>query len=101
MGDVFARLRAEQPTAAAELARHFLEGGDTERAIVYATRAGDDAAGRYAHAEAVEQYEVVVGILRERTEAGLLAEVQRRLAGELYDLNRLPEALAAYESALS
>jgi predicted ATPase/DNA-binding CsgD family transcriptional regulator len=100
VGEVLAQLRAEQPTAAAELARHFLEGGDTERAVTYATRAGDDAAGRYAHAEAVQHYEVAVGILREGTASGLLAEVQQRLASELYDLNRLPEALAAYESAL-
>jgi DNA-binding CsgD family transcriptional regulator/tetratricopeptide (TPR) repeat protein len=101
IGEVVEKLRAEPATAAAELARHFLQGGDIERATAYGILAGDHAAGRYAHSEAAQQYEAVLDHLRERGEARSLAEVQRRLAGELYDLNCLPKAVAAYEAALA
>jgi DNA-binding CsgD family transcriptional regulator/tetratricopeptide (TPR) repeat protein len=101
VGEVVERLRAHQMTAAAELARHFHQGGDVDRATTYSIQAGDHAAGRYAHSEAAQQYETALGHLRERGDTRSLAEVQRRLAGELYDLNHLPEAVAAYETALA
>src|SRR5205814_835601 len=82
------------------LARHFLLGGDTERGVEYAIRAGDDAAARYAHAEAAHHYRVALDLLPEPTaDSARAAEVSHRLAGELYDLNKLPEALAAFEAA--
>jgi class 3 adenylate cyclase len=46
----------------AELAYHFFEaaqgGGDVDRAIAYAVRAGDRAAGMMAHEEAARQYDL-------------------------------------------
>jgi class 3 adenylate cyclase len=46
----------------AELAYHFFEaaqgGGDVDRAIAYAVRAGDRAAGMMAHEEAARQYDI-------------------------------------------
>ncbi len=46
----------------AELAYHFFEaaqgGGDADRAIAYAVRAGDRAAGMMAHEEAARQYDL-------------------------------------------
>jgi tetratricopeptide (TPR) repeat protein len=47
----------------AELAYHFFEaaqGGDVDRAIAYAVRAGDRAADTMAHEEAVRQYEMAL-----------------------------------------
>ena len=101
VGEVLEVLRAGPAAVTAELARHFLQGGDTERAAPYAIQAGDAAAARYAHAEAAHYYGFAVDVLHELGEPAHVAEVQCRLAAELYDLNRLPDALAAYEAALA
>jgi DNA-binding NarL/FixJ family response regulator len=99
IGDALAHARS-RPSASAALARHFLLGGDTERGVEYAIRAGDDAAARYAHAEAAHHYRVALDLLLEpAADSARAAEVSYRLAGELYDLNKLPEALAAFEAA--
>jgi class 3 adenylate cyclase len=62
----------------AELAYHFFEaaqGGDVDRAIGYAMRAGDRAAELMAHEEAARQYELALQALelREHNEAGKCA----------------------------
>ena len=101
VGEVLETRRAGHAAAPAELARHFLQGGDPKRAATYAVQAGDAAAGRYAHAEAAHHYAVAVEVLRELDEAAMVAEVQCRLAAELLDLGRLPDAVAAYEAALA
>ena len=96
----------EQPPVAgsalsADKARHFLLGGDAERAARYAIEAGDHAALRYAHAEAAHQYQVALELLLDELDnAARAAEVQYKLGSELYDLNRLSEALATYEACL-
>jgi hypothetical protein len=75
---------------------------DAERASTYAIEAGDQAAHRYAHAEAAQQCQVALELLLdEMGDAARGAEVQYKLGGELYDLNRLSDALMAYEAALS
>jgi predicted ATPase len=96
----------EQPpiarsTLSADKARHFLLGGDAERAARYAIEAGDHAALRYAHAEAANQYQLALDLLLDEADhAARAAEVQYKLGAELYDLNRLSEALAMYEASL-
>jgi DNA-binding CsgD family transcriptional regulator/tetratricopeptide (TPR) repeat protein len=100
-GVVLEQLHAADDTVAAELAWHFLQAGDTNRGAAYAIQAGDHAAGRYAHAEAVREYAVALGVLRERGDRAAAADVQRRLASELFELNRLPEAVVEYESSLA
>jgi DNA-binding CsgD family transcriptional regulator len=101
VGEVLEVLRAGQSSVTAELARHFLHGGNTERAAPYAIQAGDAAAARYAHAEATHHYGFALEVLRELGEPAHAAEVQCRMAAELFDLYRLPDALAAYEAALA
>jgi hypothetical protein len=100
-GEALEEFRAQPATAAAELTRHFLRAGDTIRAKNYALQAGDHAVGRYAHAEAAQHYKLALELLRAQGNVVMAAEVQRRLAGELQDLNRLPDAVAAYEAALA
>ena len=57
VGEVFEELYANRiEEFAALLARHFLEAGDDDRTLRYATRAGDHAANLYANADAVTQY---------------------------------------------
>jgi DNA-binding CsgD family transcriptional regulator/tetratricopeptide (TPR) repeat protein len=85
----------------AELARHFLMGGDRPRAAAHAVQAGDDAGVRYAHAEAAHHYRIAVDILRDTGFPLDAAKVQCRLARELFDLNRLPEVAVMYGAALA
>jgi DNA-binding CsgD family transcriptional regulator/tetratricopeptide (TPR) repeat protein len=88
-------------TLSADKARHFLLGGEAERAARYAIEAGDQAALRYAHAEAAHHYQVALDLLLDEGDhAAGAAEVQYKLGAELYDLNRLSEALASYEASL-
>jgi tetratricopeptide (TPR) repeat protein len=85
---------------AAELSRHFLAAGDEERALSFTIQAGDQAASRYAHAEAARHYRLALDRLFAVGDLPRAADVQYRLARELYDLNRLADALAAYHAAL-
>jgi predicted ATPase len=99
IGEALARAGSGE-SASAALARHFLLGGYTDRGIEYAIRAGDDAAARYAHAEAAHHYRVALDLLLEPAgNSARAADVSYRLAGELYDLNRQTEALATFEAA--
>jgi len=85
---------------AADLARHFLASHNTERAIRYTIEAGEQAASRFAHAEAAQQYALALELLTESDDVALAASVRRRLGDELVDLSRRQDALAAYEAAL-
>jgi DNA-binding CsgD family transcriptional regulator/transcriptional regulator with XRE-family HTH domain len=100
IGEVLERLQSSRASGAAELARHFLAAGHADRALGYALRAGREASARYAHAEAANWYQNAINLLLARAEHAEAAATQLRLAGELYDLNQLADALVAYESAL-
>jgi DNA-binding NarL/FixJ family response regulator len=101
VGEVLEALTNARSDRAADLASHFRAGGDFERATRYGTEAGDRAAARYAHAEAVANYQAVLDLLVDDGDSPRAAEVRRRLGDELYDLNRLPDALAAFDAALA
>jgi DNA-binding NarL/FixJ family response regulator len=100
VGDRLARSTQLTP-ADADLARHFLLGGDPARAANYSITAADNAATRYAHAEAVHHYQTAVRLLTELGETARAAHAGYRLGSELYDLNRLADAVDAYEGALA
>lgn len=60
------RLRPGDAEATAEIAHHLCEAGaagDPERALSYATRAADQAAFRFAHADAVDLYSRCMALL--------------------------------------
>jgi DNA-binding NarL/FixJ family response regulator len=101
VGEVLELRHKDRPLVSAELARHFLAAGDARRALGYALQAGREASARYAHAEAGRWYQQAVDLLIDQGEHAQAAEAQYHVAGELYDLNRLTDALAAYHSALS
>ncbi len=101
IGEVLELLQPGRASVAAELARHFLAAGDADQALGYALQAGREASARYAHAEAARWYQEAVELLLERGAHAQAAEAEYRRAGELYDLNRLADALAAYQAALS
>jgi DNA-binding NarL/FixJ family response regulator len=97
---VLEAVRGGNPRFAAELARHALAAGDNTAAARYSGEAGDFAAGIYAHAEAAQHYHRAIELLPDQRDEARAAEVRRKLGNELNDLNRRPEALAAYEAAL-
>jgi eukaryotic-like serine/threonine-protein kinase len=79
VGEALEAFYGAQPEAhLSELAHHFFEaaqGGDVDRAIAYAMRAGDRAAGMMAHEEATRQYEIALQALdlREHSDEGRCA----------------------------
>jgi len=87
--------------APAELARHFALGGDRSRAVEYAVAAGQQAGSRYAPAEAVYHYQFALQLLLETGDGPQTANVRRRLAEELYDLNRIDQAQSMFDAALA
>lgn len=88
-------------TTAADIAHHYLSAADAERTILYSVRAGDDAAARYAHAEAAHWYAVAAGLFTQRDDLDQAAYVRCRRGSELYDLNALADAEAEYQTALA
>jgi len=73
-----------------ELALHFLEGGDEEKALDYFLKAGEKAAKVYANSEAVSYFQYALGLLEEKEgelrERGRVLEVLgdiKGLVGEL------------------
>jgi len=88
-----------------ELALHFLEGGDKEKALGYFLKAGDKATDIYANKEAVSYFQSALKLLEEkegetREKARVLERLGdlKRLVGE-YDLcmKRWNEALQAWK----
>ncbi len=93
------RLRGAEPEGASEIGRHFLAGGDTEKAAFHAERAGDHAAGLYAHHEAIGHYQTAATLLLERHAALPAAGVQRKLGAVLTTVQRVEEARNVLEAA--
>lgn len=84
---------------AAELARHFLEGGEPDRALRYTIMAGDQAAGRFAHREAEQRYRVALELARGRDEPSTEATLLMKLGNALSAMDRYNEALDALHQA--
>jgi predicted ATPase len=94
VGAALVRLHGTEPDAAAEIARHFAVSGDP-RAVAYAERAGDRAAGLCAHAEAVAQFELAIRLTAAGEERPAAAPLWQKLGRELHIMGRYAEALAA------
>lgn len=90
---------AESPRAA-ELARHFLEADDVERALQYSLLAGDQAEAIFAHAEAERHYRTTVQLAREIRNVSPEAEALEKLGGMFTIIGRFDEALELLEQAL-
>ena len=99
VGEVFEELYANRAEEFAPLlARHFLEAGDDERTLRYATMAGDAASRLYAHAEAVTHSTMAIEAAKrlDRTDEALAhLYPDRGRALELW--GRFDEAVANYE----
>ena len=94
--EALVRARGDRPEVAAEVARHFLAGGNEARAVGYLEQAGDHAARLYAYAEAISHYRQALQIWQRGDDRAALARVQRRLGMALARGLRLEEANNAH-----
>jgi class 3 adenylate cyclase len=83
----------------AELAWHYLQGDDPEKALGPTLAAGDAAARSYAHAEAELQYRTALELARELEDRAHEAETLERLGRVLVGAARYDEALPLLEEA--
>jgi tetratricopeptide (TPR) repeat protein len=77
---------------AAELAWHFLQGDDEEKAIRYSLLAGDQAESVFAHAEAERQYRNALELVQETGDRPREAEALEKLGVVLKIAGRYEEA---------
>jgi len=86
---------------APQLAYHFTEAGESNRALIYLIQAGDQARMIYANAEAIDFYQQAVMILERSSDNDQLARTLMKL-GLVYTANYQPdEARKAYDRAFS
>jgi tetratricopeptide (TPR) repeat protein len=108
IGDVLERLYATNPEPhLAELAHHFYQaapGGDVEKALAYAVRAGEWAVKRLAYEEAASQYERALQILElrepEEGRRALLADLHAKRGAAFANAGMWVEARSELEAAL-
>src|SRR5262249_31621807 len=92
--------RAAPTEHAEELADHFTRGGQPERALPYALRAGDQAEAVYAHSEAEQHYRRAVELARAVGATPREGEALEQLGSVLYTLARYDQALEALEAGV-
>ena len=90
-------LKRARETRPAEVAWHFLEGDDAERALPYAILAGDQAEAVFAHTEAEEHYRTALDLAEGLGDEAREVEVREKLGGLLTAAIRYPEALEMLE----
>jgi tetratricopeptide (TPR) repeat protein/transcriptional regulator with XRE-family HTH domain len=83
----------------AELAWHFREAGDLERALQYSVLAGDQSERRFAHREAEQHYRAALNLSRSAPNTGVEAPALEKLGRVLTNLGRYAEAHDALERA--
>jgi tetratricopeptide (TPR) repeat protein/transcriptional regulator with XRE-family HTH domain len=86
---------------AAELAWHWQEAGDAERALPYALLAGDQAESAYAHQDAERYFQTARDLAHDLGDQQREAEALEQLGLAVRFLRRFPQALAALEQALA
>lgn len=85
---------------AAELAWHFLEGDDPERALCWSMIAGDGAERVFAHSDAEYHYRTALQLAEEEGNRLRETEAREKLGTVLSFMVRYDEALEACEAAL-
>jgi len=103
VGNVLEELYGEQAyEIAPQLARHFLEAGDEERALPYVMEAGHQAQRAYANEEAIHHFRTALEVTEEIT--GDVSEekitIHEHLGDVLVNIGRYDEALESYTAAL-
>jgi tetratricopeptide (TPR) repeat protein len=103
LGRTPARRRAElwDPERVTDIARHFNEAGERERALPYLVEAADRAARAYATAEAIAFYREALEILESVGNPELARRVYEGLGSALTLANEIPDAIGTYNEMLN
>jgi ABC-type oligopeptide transport system substrate-binding subunit/tetratricopeptide (TPR) repeat protein len=86
---------------AVQLARHYAEAGEGEKAVEYLLEAGDQAQGLHAHQEAIKHYERALVFLRELGDDGRTARTLMKLGLTYHTAFRFEQARRAYEEGFT
>jgi tetratricopeptide (TPR) repeat protein/transcriptional regulator with XRE-family HTH domain len=82
-----------------EIAWRFVQGGDPERAVPWALRAGDRAAALFAYGDAERQYQTAAELAGETGDTVAEVDALDRLGDVRYRLGRFGDALEPLERA--
>jgi len=91
--------RTEEITV--QLARHYTEAGEGEKAIDYLLQAGDRARGLYAHQEAIDHYQRALEFLREQRAYERTARTLMKLGLTYHIAFDFQRARQAYEEGFA
>ena len=91
-----ARIRDKR---AAELAWHFMQGDDTEKAVQYSLLAGDGSELVFAHDEAERHFRLALELSRDTADKRREAEAQERLGVVLRVMGRYEESRSMLEAS--
>ncbi|MFQ5596321.1 MAG: ABC transporter substrate-binding protein, partial [Anaerolineae bacterium] len=84
-----------------QLAHHYSEAGEADKAIEYLLQAGDQARGLYAHQEAIDYYQRALGFLKERGEYERAARTLMKLGLTHHTAFDFDRAREAYEEGFA
>jgi ABC-type oligopeptide transport system substrate-binding subunit/tetratricopeptide (TPR) repeat protein len=102
VGDALEALYADHADEiVSQLAHHYAEAGDAEKAIPYLDRAGDQARLAYAYREAVGHYERAMGYLRHGEAYEDAARTSMKLGLTHHDALQFEEARRAYDEGFA
>ena len=98
--------RAQAETLAGELAYHFEQGREldkalTEKAIIYLLQAGDRAHGQYAHQEAIDYYQRALVLLKEQGDYERAARTLMRMGLTYHTAFDFGRARQAYDEGFA
>jgi len=91
--------RTEEITV--QLARHYTEAGEGEKAVEYLLQAGDRARGLYAHHEAIGYYEQALTFLKEQGDNERAARTLMKLGLTCHTAFDYRQARQAYEEGFA
>jgi class 3 adenylate cyclase/tetratricopeptide (TPR) repeat protein len=91
--------RKNRKERAGELAWHFLQGDDAQRALPWTMVAGDQAVSVFAYDEAERRYQAVLELARELGDAPRQAEALEKLGSALKAVGQYNRALGFLEQA--
>jgi transcriptional regulator with XRE-family HTH domain/tetratricopeptide (TPR) repeat protein len=99
-GEVLERLpERKRQERVAELAWHFVQGDEPERALTYSLQAGDAAETVFAHGDAEMQYLTAIALARELGDKPREAQALERSGAVLYGAGREQEQIETLEKA--
>ena len=84
-----------------QLAMHYAEAGEAEKAVKYLLKAGDKAREQYAHQEAIDHYLRALTFLEEPGKADLAARTMMKLGLTYHHALEFQKASQAYEKGFN